>query len=115
MNNLSEVIKNLPPKMKEDIIGHSMKAIKEEVRRELIKEMRISSQCVEDITENLIISHRTGYQFNKPVYLRNMEDDMYHAFFDISEEFVNKYKDKLVWDNNPTNNPTNNTDSDSDS
>ena len=98
MNNLVEIIRNLPPLLKEEVIGKSMKAIEEDVEKKIIKEIRDSATIVvEDITELLISSSRTGKLWERPEYTKNINDELYYTFVDISEKFVNNHGEKLIF------------------
>ena len=58
MNNLVNLIKNLPPLLKEEVIGQSIKTIREEERLKIMKEIkRSASVVVDDVTEKIINSY----------------------------------------------------------
>lgn len=98
MNNLVEIIRNLPPLLKEEVIGKSMKALEEDAEKKIIKEIRDSATIVvEDITELLISSSRTGKLWERPEYTKNINDELYYTFVDISEKFVNNHSEKLIF------------------
>jgi hypothetical protein len=104
MNNLVELIKNLPPLLKEEVLGESMKAIREEAKKHVIKEIRRSAVIVvEDLTDRLITSHRTAQEMKRPEYTNDLDDELYYTFTDISERFVNKHAEKIIFDNPPRN------------
>jgi methyl coenzyme M reductase beta subunit len=100
MNNLVELIKNLPPLLKEEVIGESMKAIKDEAKQQVMKEIRRSAAIVvDDVTDSLITSRKTGRDIKRPEYTKDIDDELYYTFLDISERFVNKHAEKIVFDN----------------
>ena len=102
MNNLVELIKNLPPQLKEEVIGESLKAIKAEAKQEVMKEIRRSAAIVvDDVTDRLISSHKTGQVMKRPEYTNDIDDELYYTFTDISERFVDKHAEKIVFDNPP--------------
>lgn len=102
MNNLVELIKNLPPQLKEEVIGESLKAIKAEAKHEVMKEIRRSAAIVvDDVTDRLISSHKTGQDWKRPEYTNDIDDELYYTFTDIVERFVNKHAEKIVFDNPP--------------
>ena len=102
MNNLVELIKNLPPQLKEEVIGESLKAIKAEAKQEVMKEIRRSAAIVvDDVTDCLISSHKTGQGMKRPEYTNDIDDELYYTFTDISERFVDKHAEKIVFDNPP--------------
>jgi hypothetical protein len=111
MQNMVEMIKNMPPMMKEEIIGVSLKAIKEEARLEArleaMKEFRRSSTIVDDVTDRLVVSHKTGQDWGRPEYTKDIDDELYNTFVDIAEGFVNKNYEKLVFDERPMHNRQN--------
>lgn len=104
MQNMVEMIKKLPPMMKEEIIGSSLTAIKEEslkkARLEVIKEISRSSIIVDDVTDRMIIAHRTSQNWSRPEYTKDIDDELYQMFVDISERFVNKNSEKLIFNEN---------------
>lgn len=104
MKNIIDQIKNLPPLLLEEVLGESLKSIKEEAKQAAMKEIRRSAAVVvEDVTELLINSHKTGNDWKRPVYTKDIDDELYYTFVDISERFVTKHSEKLVFDNQPTN------------
>jgi uncharacterized membrane-anchored protein YjiN (DUF445 family) len=99
IQNMVEQIKNLPPLLKEEIIEASLKEIKKDIKKEVMREIRDSASIVvEDITERLITSQKTGQDWKRPEYTKDIDDDLYHTFVHTAESFVNKYSDKLVFD-----------------
>jgi hypothetical protein len=98
IKNMIEQIKNLPPVLLEEVIGESLKAIKEEAKAEVIKEMKASSSIViDDITERIIKSSQTGRVWERPEYTKDIDDELYYTFVDISEQFINKHGEKLIF------------------
>jgi hypothetical protein len=115
MNNLVEIIKNLPPLLKEEVLGKTMKDIKDEVKQDVIKEIRRSASIVvEDLTDHLISSHKTGQDMKRPEYTNDLDDGIYYTFIDISEQFVKKHIEKIVFDNHMTYQVSDSDDSDQD-
>lgn len=104
MNNIVELIKNLPPLLKEEVLGVSMKAIKEEAKQKVMKEIRRSASIVvDDVTDILIASHKTGQDMKRPEYTKDIDDELYYTLLGISERFVNKHAEKILFDNAPHN------------
>jgi len=96
---MTEMIKNMPPLLKEEIIGVSLAAIKEEAMNKIMKEMkRSASIVVDDITDCLIESRKTGKNWKRPEYTKDIDDELYYTFVNIAEQFVNKHVEKLVFD-----------------
>lgn len=104
IQNMVEMIKKMPPTIKEEIIGLSLKTIKEEAlvkaRLEVIKEIKRSSTIVDDVTDRMIIAHRTSQNWSRPEYTKDIDDELYQIFVDISERFVNKNSEKLIFNQN---------------
>jgi hypothetical protein len=99
MNNIVELIKNLPPLMKDQVLGETMKSIKEEVRQEVIKEIRESAAIiVGDVTDELISAHNSGFGTKRPEYTNDLDDELYYTFLDISEQFISKHAEKILFD-----------------
>ena len=100
MNNLVDLIKNLPLQLKEEVIGVSIKAIKADAKKEIIKEIKNSATIVvDDVTDCLISSSRTGKSWQRPEYTKNIDDELYQTFVLVAEQFVNKHAEKLILDN----------------
>jgi hypothetical protein len=98
--NIIEMVKNLPPLLKEEIIKESLKAIKEDARKEVIAEIANSSTIiVDDITERLLSCANLGCTLERPEYTNNIDDKLYYTFVNISERFVDKYSEKLIKNN----------------
>jgi hypothetical protein len=98
IKNMIEQIKNLPPVLLEEVIGESLKAIKEEAKAEVIKEMKASSSIViDDITERIIKSSQTGRVWERPEYTKDIDDELYYTFVDISEQFIRNHGEKLIF------------------
>lgn len=94
MNNLIELIKNLPPLLKEEVISQSVEQIKTEERLKIMKEInRSASIVIEDVTENIINSSKTGIDWIRPEYTKDIDNDLYQTFVNISQNFVDKHID----------------------
>jgi hypothetical protein len=101
MNKLVDLIKNMPPMLKEEIIGRSMEAIEKDAEQKVMKEIRKSAAIVtEDITELIIKSRKTGQPWQRPDYTNDINDKLYHTFVDIAEQFVNNNAEKLIFSSN---------------
>jgi hypothetical protein len=102
MNNIIELIKNLPPLLKEEVLGVSLKAIKDEAKQQVMKEIRRSAAIVvDDVTDILITSHKTGQDMKRPEYTKDIDDELYYTLLDISDRFVKKHAEKILFDNSP--------------
>lgn len=111
MNNLVDMIKNLPPQLKDEVIEASIKNIRAEAKaaakKEIMKEIRDSALIVvEDVTELLTSSSRTGKSWKRPEYTKNIDDELYQTFVNIAEQFFNKKEDQLVFNNSAARYPT---------
>lgn len=99
VKNIVEMIKNLPPLLREEIIGESLKEIKKEAKKEVMKDIRRSAAVVvDDVTTLIIEAQRTGNDWKRPEYTTDIDDELYHTFVDISERFVSSHAEKLVFD-----------------
>ena len=91
-NLLVEQIKNLPPILKDTIIGESSKKIKEQIEQKILKEFKISALImVDDMTDILINCSNTGCSYERPEYTKNLPDELYYTIIAISEKMIDKY------------------------
>lgn len=102
MKNMVEVIKNLPPLLREEVIGESLKSIKEEAEKKakesLMYQIRRDAEIVvEDVTEKLVQSQANGTTWQRPEYTKNIDDELYYTFVHVSERFVHKYAEQIVY------------------
>jgi hypothetical protein len=103
MKNMTEMIKNLPPLLREEVIGESLKSIKEEAEKKakesLMYQIRRDAEIVvEDVTEKLVRCHSDGTTtWSRPDYTKNIDDELYYTFVHISEQFVHKYAEQIVF------------------
>ena len=103
MNNLVELIKNLPPLLKEELIGQSIKSIRVEEKEKIMKEInRSASIVVEDVTEQIINSYTTGRNWTRSEYTKDSEDDLYNTFVHISQTFIDKHADQICFERQRT-------------
>ena len=103
MNNLVNLIKNLPPLLKEEVIGQSIKTIREEERLKIMKEIkRSASVVVDDVTEKIINSYTTGKSWTRPGYSNDIDNDLYQTFVDISQTFVDRHSDQICFERERT-------------
>ena len=97
VKNIVEMIKNLPPLLKDEIMGEALKEIREDEKKKMMKEVReIGVVAVEDISSAMTESFRNGVHWTRPDYLENIDDDLYHMFVDIAEYFTYKNQDTLT-------------------
>ena len=102
IKNLVEIINNLPPLLHDEVIGESVKAIKkqakEDAKKEVMKEIKRSATIVvEDVTERLIRASRDGTTWSRPEYTNDIDDELYYTFVDVSERFVHKHGEQLIF------------------
>lgn len=105
LNNIVELIKNLPPQLQEEVIGISTKAIKEEAEKnankKIMKEMKRSAVIVtDDITRRIIKADMTGDIWRRPEYTHDMDDELYYTLVDVAENFVSNNRHLLIFPNN---------------
>ena len=98
MNNIVQQIKSLPLLLKEEVIQSSIITIREEERKKVIKDINKSASCViHDITDIIIKSYKSGKNWKRPEYTKNIDDDLYNMFVDISQNFVDKHAENLCF------------------
>ena len=92
INKLVQEIKNLPPSIKEELIGFSIKKIIEDERKKIIEELILSSSImIEDITKQIIDSYSTGKSWKRKKCYEDVPDDIYNWCLNISQNFLDKY------------------------
>jgi hypothetical protein len=101
--NIVELIMNMPPLIRDDIIGETTKSIKKEAeekaRKKLIQEIRSSASIVVgDVLDRIVLSHRTGREWIRPEYTKDIHDDLYHTYVEIADNFFYKNSAMLVFD-----------------
>lgn len=102
MKNLVELIQHLPPMMKEEVIGQSIKAIENDAKQKVMKEIRRSAAIVtEDVTVRIIDASKTGQSWQRPAYTSDIDDELYYTFVEIAQKFVDSNSDKLIFSNYP--------------
>lgn len=104
VQNIVDQIKQLPPLIQEEVIGHSLKTIKEQAKKEVKKELlaelkRDSSIVINDLTDIIVECRRTGTLWTRPQYTQNIDDNIYYNFVDISEMIVDKYAEEIIFQN----------------
>lgn len=100
LRNMVEQIKQLPPLIQEEVIGHSLKTIREEAKKELLDELKRNSDIViDDLTDVIVSSRRNGRNWTRPEYTKDIDNDIYHNFVNISEMIVNKYSQEIIFNN----------------
>jgi hypothetical protein len=107
LQNMVNQIKQLPPLLQEEVIGHSLKTIKEQAKQEAKKELlaelkRDSELVVGDLTDVIVSSRRTGRSWVRPEYTEDIDNDIYHNFVHISEMIVDKYSPEIIFNNSGT-------------
>lgn len=96
IKNMVEMIKNLPPLLKDEIMGEALKEIREDEKKKMMKDVReLGVVAVEDISSAMTESFRNGVHWTRPDYLKNIDDDLYHMFVDIAEYFTHKNQETL--------------------
>lgn len=102
MKNLVELIQNLPPMMKEEVIGKSLEAIENDAKKKVMKEIRRSAAIVtEDVTERIIDASKKGQSWQRPGYTIDIDDELYYTCVDIAQKFVDNNSEKLIFSNGP--------------
>jgi hypothetical protein len=99
VKNLVEMVKNLPPLLKEEILEETLKSIKEDLKAQIMKDLNKYAVAVtEDITSNIIGTRKFGGNWKRSSWTSKMDDDLYHTCVNIAENFVDQYPE-LVDDN----------------
>ena len=105
LQNMVNQIKQLPPLLQEEVIGHSLQTIKEqakqEAKKELLAELKNSEIVIDDLTDVIVSSRRNGRNWIRPEYTKDIDNDLYHNFVHISEMIVDKYSHEIIF-NNPS-------------
>lgn len=95
--NIVNQIKQLPPVLQEEVIGYSFENIKQQIKKELLEEMKKDSEIViNDLTDIILSSKTSGKDWKRPEYTKNIDDNLYYNFVNISEMIVNKYYQKII-------------------
>lgn len=106
LDNIAQQIKKLPPMLQDEILNETTKSIRKEAekkaRKKIMKEILHSTTIVEDITDRMIESYKTGNIWKRPEYTHNIDDDLYNIFVNISEKFVTNNAEKLVFNGSRT-------------
>tara|TARA_Y100000389_G_scaffold171213_1_gene178731 strand:- start:268 stop:669 length:402 start_codon:yes stop_codon:yes gene_type:complete len=104
LQNIVNQIKQMPPLLQEELIGYSLKTIKEQAKKEAKKEFldelkRDSRIVINDLTDRIVECRRTGIYWTRPQYTQDIDDSIYYNFVDISEMIVNKYSQEIIFRN----------------
>lgn len=95
-------IKQLPPLLKEEILELSHKSIMEDAekiaRKKILDEIKRSALIVtNELTQRMIKSYTTLSTWNRPEYTKNMDEDIYQLFVEMSDNFVMSYHRQLIF------------------
>ena len=79
VKNIVDMIKKLPPLLREEVIGETLKSIKEDAEKKakesLMYQIRRDAEIVvEDVTEKLVRCHSEGTTLSRPDYTKNIDD-----------------------------------------
>lgn len=102
LKNMVEQIKNLPPLLQEEVLGVTLKSIKDDAEREAKKkigmELKKSAQIVtQDLVNRMIESHLTSSAWSRPSYTQDMDEDVYQSLVEVSDGFVTAYQQQLMF------------------
>lgn len=101
LQNIVDLIKSLPPMLQEEVIGESRKQIYQEVEKKVIKEIgEMGEIVVDDVSDRMIYSHKIGGDWKRPKYTNKMNNELYHMFVNISEQFVMKHGEDIMYPSN---------------
>lgn len=102
LKNMAEQIKNLPPLLKEEVLGMTIQSIKDDAEREakkkIIMELKQSAQMVtQDLVNRMIESHLTSTTWFRPSYTQDMDEDVYQSLVEVSDGFVTTFQQQLMF------------------
>ena len=81
--------------------SHALKSL-------IIKEVKNNATVViEDLIDIIIDSNKTGQNFYRPEYTKNIDDELYQIYVDISQNFVKKYTHQLCFEKRSRRTPFN--------
>lgn len=96
--NMVNQIKNLPPVLKEEIVEISIKEIRKEADKKAMKKVLTDVRIViQDLTNILISSHKSGKDFRRPKYTKDMDDSLFDTCLQVAEDFVNTHAETLLF------------------
>lgn len=99
MNKTVDLVNALPPLLKEEVTNHTINNIRNEERKKIINGMIQSATIIiEEITDNIIECYRTGKSWVRPDHTKDIDDDLYQTYVNISYMFVNRHAQKLCYD-----------------
>ena len=90
---ISEIL-NLPPLLKEEILNESILEIKNQIKKDIIKE--IINDCeivVNQVAEDII---NKNYYWRRKSYTSHIDNDLYQSYVNAAQHFVNKTNDKHI-------------------
>jgi len=96
MNKLVEQINNLPPLLKDQVVGQSTQTIKNEAKQDFVDKIQNYNSVIDDITDLIIDSKRTGKYWQRPNYTYNIDNDIYNSLVYIADNFVTKHYNEIV-------------------
>ena len=97
-DNLVQLIKNLPPAIRDELIGKTTEQIKKEAKIQVINEIReYACDTVDDVTDLIISSRKKGNDWTRPKYTYKIEDELFYTFVEMAETFINKHSETLVF------------------
>ena len=101
-NIIIDKIIKLPYLLQEQIIGYKLNHV--DIENVIIKEIRDSGIIIiDDITDKLVLCYNSKTEFIRPEYTKDLNDNLYNCFLDISKKFLDKY----YWNENQYSNVCN--------
>ena len=96
IKNITEVVKTLPPLLKEEVVGKSLKTIREDIKKEVIKDIGKSAYIIiEDMTYILIKCQQNGGTWERPEYTKDIDENLFYTFVRIAEANTKRHFDHL--------------------
>lgn len=88
VKNIVDLIQNLPPRLKEEIVGESLNSMKEKIMKQMRRDANI---VIEDIVDKIISAHRTGVDWKRPDYTNDIDNELYFMYVDIAGRLIDKF------------------------
>jgi hypothetical protein len=98
IENMVSSVVSLPPMLKEEVVGKSLKVIKTQIREEVMSEfLRDAEIVVRDLTSQYVRSLENNSTVTRPVYTEGMSPEMYGTLLAIAQNFSYDYGERLAF------------------
>ena len=96
LQNMTAAIVSLPPQLKEEIVGTTLKSIEVRIRAEVTNEL---TSNIEILSRGLVQQHvdslRTGAMIVPPKYTRTMNPKIYYLINSMASNFVHDHGEAI--------------------